>query len=201
MYRALQALGRAECTVDGSRFLGEAVATTSRAAAEETIAAVCTREHRASYHCFAYRLGVAGDTFWYDDDGEPSGIAGPPILRRIDAHDLTNTLVVVTRYFGGTELGTGGLARAYGVAADAALKKADQVRRIVRTPVRIRYAYDDTALAERVLRRFDAEGRDSEYTDVTTITMGVRQSEVEAFRNALSDRGELLRVGGDESRS
>jgi putative IMPACT (imprinted ancient) family translation regulator len=99
-------------------------------------------------------------------------------------------------------LGTGGLARAYGDAAAAALERADKVERVVRTPLRIRYEYDDTAPAERVLRQFDADVRDSEYTDVTTLTVGVRASRVdafvEAFRNALSDRGELTRVGDDE---
>ncbi len=201
-YRTLDGSGRAEHTVDGSRFLAEAVAVASRTAAEETIAAVRAREHKATHHCSAYRLGVAGDTFRYDDDGEPSGTAGRPILRQIDARDLTNTLVVVTRYFGGTELGTGGLARAYGDAAAAALERADGVERVVRTPLRIRYDYDDTAPAERVLRQFDAEVRDSEYTDVTTLTVGVRTSRVdafvEAFRNALSDRGELTRVDDEE---
>ncbi|MEF8815539.1 MAG: YigZ family protein [Salinibacter sp.] len=201
-YFTLEAPGQAEHTVDGSRFLAEAVAVTSQTAAEDAISGVRAREHAATHHCFAYRVGAAGDTFRYNDDGEPSGTAGPPILRRIDAHDLTNTLVVVTRYFGGTELGTGGLARAYGHAAAAALERADLVQRVVRTAVQIRYAYDDTAPAERVLQQFDALVHDSEYTDVTTLTVGVRESQVEAFvdafRNALSDRGELLRVGGPE---
>lgn len=198
-YRTLQISGRAEHTVEGSRFLGEAVPAADRAAAEEMISAVRSREHKATHHCYAYRVGVAGDMFRYDDDGEPSGTAGQPILRQIDAHDLTNTLVVVTRYFGGTELGTGGLARAYGNAAAAALEQAERTERVVRTPVRIRFEYDDTSPAERVLREFDADVQDSEYTDVTILTVGVRESQVDpfvkAFRNALSDRGDVLHVG------
>ena len=198
-YCTLESPGRAEHTVDGSRFLAEAAAVDTRTATEERITAVRAREHKATHHCSAYRLGVGGDTFRYDDDGEPSGTAGRPILRQIDACDLTNTLVVVTRYFGGTELGTGGLARAYGDAAAAALEQADRVSRVVRTPVQIRYEYDDTAPAERVLRQFDVDVQASEYTDVTTLTVGVRQSEVDAFvdafTNALSDRGDVLRVG------
>jgi len=198
-YCTLESPGRAEHTVDGSRFLAEAAAVDTRTAAEERITTVRAREHKATHHCSAYRLGVGGDTFRYDDDGEPSGTAGRPILRQMDAHGLTNTLVVVTRYFGGTELGTGGLARAYGDAAAAALEQADRVSRVVRTPVQIRYEYDDTAPAERVLRQFDVDVQASEYTDVTTLTVGVRQSEVDAFvdafTNALSDRGDVLRVG------
>jgi uncharacterized YigZ family protein len=170
-----------------------------RRAATEWIETIREREHTATHHCTAYRLGREGEDFRYDDDGEPSGTAGPPLLRQIDARDLTNTLVVVTRYFGGTELGTGGLARAYGNAAAAALDRASIVERVVRTPVRVRFDYDDTAPAEQVLRQFDTEVQDSTYTDVTTLTVGVRRSEVDAFvdafTNALSDRGELLSVG------
>ena len=83
--------------------------------------------------------------------------------------------------------------------ASAALDAATVVERVVRTPVRLRFDYDDPSPARRVLRQFDAEVQSSEYTDVTTLTVGVRRSEVdafvEAFTNALSDRGELLRVG------
>lgn len=201
-YRTLADEATATLKREGSRFLAEAVPVPDRAAAEARIATVCKREHKATHHCSAYRVGRENDTFHYDDDGEPSGTAGQPILRRIDGRTLTNALVVVTRYFGGTELGTGGLARAYGDAADAALDRAKIVERVVRTPVRVRFDYDDTRAAQQALRRFDAEVDDSEYTDVTEWTVGVRASEVdaflEAFRNALSARGEVLSVGGGE---
>jgi uncharacterized YigZ family protein len=198
-YRTIEEPARAEQTVEGSRFLAEATPVTDRRAVTERIETIREREHTATHHCTAYRLGQEGEDFRYDDDGEPSGTAGPPLLRQIDARDLTNTLVVVTRYFGGTELGTGGLARAYGDAAAAALDRASLVERVVRTPVRVRFDYDDTAPAEQVLRQFDTEVQESTYTDVTTLTVGVRRSEVDAFvdafTNALSDRGELLSVG------
>jgi uncharacterized YigZ family protein len=202
-YRTIDAEASATRKVEGSRFLAEAVPVASRAEADEHIEGVRDREHQATHHCTAYRLGAEGDDFRYNDDGEPSGTAGQPILRQIDARDLTNTLVVVTRYFGGTKLGTGGLMRAYSDAADAALDRASIVERVVRVPVRVRFAYDDTTPARQVLRQFDAAITDSTYTDVTELTVGVRASEVdafvEAFTNALSARGEVLRVG-DEKR-
>ncbi len=198
-YRTIETAARAEQTVDGSRFLAEAVPVFSRTEVEAKIEAVRERERKATHHCSAYRLGRGGDDFRYDDDGEPSGTAGQPILRQIDARTLTNTLVVVTRYYGGAELGTGGLMRAYGNAASAALDRATVVERIVRIPVRLRFDYDDTSPARRVLQQFDTEVQDSEYTDVTTLTVGVRRSEAEAFigafTDALSDRGEVLSVG------
>jgi uncharacterized YigZ family protein len=198
-YRTIAAETTGTLTVKGSRFEAEAAPVRSRNDAQEHIDAVRRRAPQATHHCTAYRLGAAGDDFRYDDDGEPSGTAGPPILRQIDAHDLTNTLVVVTRHFGGTELGTGGLARAYGDAAGAALDRASIVEKVVRVPVRVRFAYDDTSPARRVLRQFDTAVNDSTYTDVTELTVGVRASEVdafvEAFTNALSARGEILGVG------
>ena len=198
-YRTIEAGASATLKVEGSRFLADAVPVSSRADAEEHIESVRQREHQATHHCTAYRLGAEGDDFRYNDDGEPSGTAGQPILRQIDARDLTNTLVVVTRYFGGTELGTGGLMRAYGDAADAALDRASIVETVVRVPVRVQFAYDDTAPARQMLQQFDATIEDSTYTDVTELTVGVRASEVnafvEAFTNALSARGEILSVG------
>lgn len=198
-FRTLEEVGRAEQVVDGSRFLAEALPVSDREGVQARVQTIRDREHKATHHCSAYRLGVEGDDARYNDGGEPSGTAGPPILHQIDARNLTNTLVVVTRYFGGTELGTGGLTRAYGDAASAALEQTLVVERVVRTPVRIRFSYDDTSPTQQVLEQFDTEMQNSQYTDVTTLTVGVRRSEVdafvEAFTNALSDRGEVLRVG------
>jgi uncharacterized YigZ family protein len=194
-YRTIDDRAEAETKVDGSRFIAEAIPVTSREAAEAEIDAVREREHSATHHCTAYRVGRDGDTFHYNDDGEPSGTAGPPILRQIDARDLTNVVVIVTRYYGGTKLGTGGLVRAYGDAASLALDAATIVERVVRVPVCIRFAYDDTSNASRLLRRFDAVVQDRDFTDVTKLTLGVRPSDVdrfkEAFTNALAGRGKV----------
>jgi uncharacterized YigZ family protein len=198
-YRTLAETATAEIKVVDSRFIADAFPVESVEAAEAQIESVRAREHQARHHCTAYRIGVEGDTFRYNDDGEPSGTAGPPILRHIDGRELTNTLVVVTRYFGGTKLGTGGLVRAYGDAADAVLDRATIVERIVRTPIRIRFDYADTTPANRVLRQFDTEVQARDFSDVTELTVGVRRSDVEAFQeaftNALGGRGEVLGVG------
>lgn len=201
-YWTLDAPARIRLKVVDSRFVAEAFPVHSADEADARIETVRKRAHKATHHCTAYRIGRSGDTFRYDDDGEPSGTAGPPILRQIDARDLTNTLVVVTRYFGGTKLGTGGVARAYGDAAAAVLDAAEVVERIERVPVRVRFAYDDTRPARQTLRRFDAEVQVEAYSDVTELTVGVPRSEaeafVEAFTDALGGRGEVLSVGTRE---
>lgn len=201
-YRTIRDTATATRKVEGSRFLAEAMPVPDRSAVERHIDAVRTREHKASHHCSAYRIGRDGSVFHYDDDGEPSGTAGQPILREIDSRDLTNVLVVVTRYFGGTKLGTGGLMRAYGGAADATLDAATVVTKVVRTSIRLRFAYDDTSPARQVLQQFDATIQESQYTDVTELTVGVRVSEVDAFlsafRNGLGGRGRVLEVAGPD---
>ena len=185
----------AEIREKGSRFIAEVFRIDSADAADARLERVRRREHAATHHCSAYRLGVECDVFRYDDDGEPSGTAGIPILRQIDARALTNVLVVVTRYFGGTKLGTGGLARAYGAAAADALDEAGAVEREIRTRIQVRFAYDDTAPAMQVINQFGAHVEASEYSTVTELVVAVRRSLAadfrHAFRDALGGRGHV----------
>jgi len=198
-FRTIRAPASAEMKVKGSRFLAEAVPVTTAEAAEAHIEGVRKREYSATHHCTAYRVGPRGQTFRYNDDGEPSGTAGPPILRQIDGRDLTNTLVVVTRYYGGTKLGTGGLVRAYGDAAALALDHSQIVKRVLRDQLRVRFAYDDTSPAMHTIHQHDAEIEGTHYTDQTELIVAVRRSEVDAFiesfTNALAGRGEVSRMG------
>ncbi|HEX7069782.1 MAG TPA: YigZ family protein [Rhodothermales bacterium] len=195
LYRTPARHAQTELREKGSRFIAEVFVVESPEEAEERIAAVRRREYAATHHCTAYRTGTDGTTFRYNDDGEPSGTAGIPILRQIDARGLTQTLVVVTRYFGGTKLGTGGLARAYGAAASEALDAAGTVEREIRTALRIAFAYDDTAAAMHVINRFDGRIEASEYSDRTVLTVTVRRSAVDTFQaaivEALAGRGEI----------
>jgi len=199
-YQTIARPARAEIHVEGSRFIADVHPVASRAEAEDWYGEVREREHSATHHCTAFRVGRDGDTFHYNDDGEPSGTAGPPILRQIDGHGLTDTAIVVTRYYGGTKLGTGGLIRAYGDAAREVLERARIVQKVVRVSVHVRFAYDDTSPASRVLDRFDIEVIDRRYSEVTEVVVGVRASEVQqfvdAFTNGLGDRGTVLSIDG-----
>lgn len=201
-YYTLGDFARAEIKIKGSRFIAEALRVETVPEAEDAIDAIRKREYNATHHCTAYRIGPAGKTFRMQDDGEPSGTAGAPILRQIDARRLTNTLVVVTRYFGGTKLGTGGLVRAYGDAASDVLAAAPVEERVVRDRVRLRFGYDDTSPAMHTLNQFAALMLETHYTEETEIIAGVRRSEVEAFIEtfvqALHGRGLAERIGEDE---
>lgn len=201
-YRTLRAPAQAEIKREGSRFIAEAFPVPTEEDAQARLETVREREHRATHHCWAYRLrprlGPEGARFRYDDDGEPTGTAGPPILRQLDACDLTDVLAVVTRHYGGTKLGTGGLARAYGDACAEALAMADVREQVRRLRVEICFDYDDTGPARRLVERFGATVEAEHYGTRTTLEVGVPRSQAatfrRAFRNATAGRGESTLV-------
>lgn len=186
-YRTIATSASVELRVKGSRFIGEAFPADSVDAASEHIFAVQQRERDATHHCWAYRIGRSGDTFRFNDDGEPSGTAGAPILRQIEGRHLVEVLVVVTRYYGGTKLGTGGLIRAYGDAAGSVLESAPVKECVVRSIFQLRFSYDDTSAAMQTLNRYDAEMLESEYGVDTRLMVAVRESQAEAFVSAFTD--------------
>ncbi len=196
-FKSIRGRAAAEIKIKGSRFVGNALPAATAEAAEAAIAAVRQRAYDATHHCSAYRIGPSCDVFRYDDDGEPSGTAGPPILRQIEARELTDLVVIVTRYYGGTKLGTGRLARAYGEAAGRALDAADVVTQVIFERLHVSFEYDDTSPAMRTIERFGAKVVDSEYSERTDLVLDVPKSRVrafdEAFVDALGGRGELER--------
>jgi len=119
----LSRASRVEIIIKKSRFIGEAFPCTSEENALSLLKEVKQRERGASHHCWGYVMGLSGEKARYSDDGEPRGTAGLPILDVIRKKNLTNTFVIVTRYFGGIKLGAGGLVRAYTDAAAQALDK------------------------------------------------------------------------------
>ena len=198
-YLCLAAPALAEMKVKGSRFMGEAVPVSSEAEAMEALASIRKREYTATHHCWAYRVGIEAVLERFNDDGEPSGTAGQPILRQIKGRELTNTLVVVTRYYGGTKLGTGGLIRAYGDAAVAALDEGGLERNVIEVSLTVRFGYNDTSPAMHTISAFGGTIAASSYGDDTVLDVLIRQSKVAAFTAAFVDnlrgRGAVKQTG------
>ncbi len=143
-YRTFAGDGFSEVVEKKSRFLGEAVHVETPQEAEEYIARVRKKHYDARHHCFAYVAGEPGtpeEVVRSSDDGEPSGTAGKPILEILTGRELHKVLIVVTRYFGGTLLGTGGLVRAYSAAGREAAEKAGilEVHQGMRLEIRCSY--------------------------------------------------------------
>jgi uncharacterized YigZ family protein len=125
----------------GSRFLAYAFPISSVEDFKERLQELKKEHPKAVHHCFAYRLGLDGNNFRVSDDGEPSGSAGRPILGQIDSKGLTNVLVVVVRYFGGTLLGVPGLINAYKTATVMALQLIPVVQKPIEVPYQLQFDY------------------------------------------------------------
>ncbi|MQA90902.1 MAG: hypothetical protein GEU90_11780 [Gemmatimonas sp.] len=150
-FLTLAGAGEAETRVRGSRFLAIAFPASSEAGVRSILEERERARFDATHHCAAWRFR---DGSWRAlDAGEPSGSAGAPILSAIDAAGLTDAAVIVTRYFGGTKLGIGGLVRAYGDSTSQALAAAPKRRGVAAVRLRIRYPYDLTTVVMRALER------------------------------------------------
>ncbi len=124
-----------EITIKHSKFIGQAFPIATINEVNSILKEIRKKYNDASHNCFAYFIGNNKDIFRYNDDGEPNGTAGKPIAAAIQENDLTNILVVVTRYFGGVKLGTSGLYRAYYGAAKEALSEAEIITLPITTPI------------------------------------------------------------------
>lgn len=138
------------------------------------------KEHpKARHYCFAWRLGLDQNRYRSNDDGEPSGTAGRPILGQIDSFGLTNVGVVVVRYFGGTLLGTSGLITAYREATKLALNEAVIIEKIVENKYQIDFNYDKMPNVMNAVKRLNINVLKQVFEETGTLIIAIRQSESE----------------------
>lgn len=156
-YRTLELPIQAEFKDKGSRFLAFAYPVQTVEQVKKYVDDLRQEHHKARHWCYAYRFGVDGNQFRANDDGEPSGSAGRPILGQIDSFELTDVLVVVVRYFGGTLLGVPGLIHAYKTSTQMALENAQIIERNIEKTVRIRCEYPYLNEAIRIAKNHQAE--------------------------------------------
>ena len=140
-YYTIERSGSAEFKDRGSKFIAIAQPVNTVDEFKQALNEIKKLHPKATHHCFAYRLGLDGNTFRASDDGEPSGTAGRPILGQIDSKNLVNVLVVVVRYFGGTLLGVPGLINAYKSAASLALQITPLVQKQVEKEFVVQFDY------------------------------------------------------------
>jgi putative IMPACT (imprinted ancient) family translation regulator len=166
---------RAETREKGSRFIATAMPVADEAGARAAIETMRLEFPDATHHCWGYSLEDrrAGAVERSDDAGEPRGTAGPPILVAIRSAGVSNVVVVVTRYFGGTKLGKGGLARAYRGAAALALAEAPRVVAVAMTRLSISVPVDLDGEARHLVARHAGRVESSSYDDVERSVLGV----------------------------
>jgi len=170
----------------GSKFLAFAFPVYTRDEIKNTLDALRKEYHDARHHCYAYRLGAAKETFRANDDGEPSGSAGNPILGQIRSKDLSNILIVVVRYFGGTLLGVGGLINAYRTAAANAIQDATIISSTEQDLIEIIFPY---AMMNKIMKIIRDEGMKiqvQDFTETCKIKASIRKSHTDQVLGILS---------------
>ena len=154
-YNSIDKPSTAEFKDRGSKFIAYAYPIQSVEDFKQKLNDIKKEHPKATHHCFAYRIGTDGNTFRVSDDGEPSGSAGRPILGQIDSKQLTNTLVIVVRYFGGVLLGVPGLINAYKTSAALCLQITPIVERSVEVKYRLEFPYMHLDNVLKILKQAD----------------------------------------------
>jgi len=174
----------AECSLEikRSRFIGRSFKCGTPDEALAIVKRVREAWRDATHHCWAYRVGITGEQARYDNSGEPQGTAGPPILDVLKHLDLTNALVVVTRYYGGTKLGAGGLVRAYGEAAKKAIEASGVTELQLMKEIRAPLPYALLAPLEAYLARNGLEVVNKEFGEIVILLLRVPEEREPNFR-------------------
>lgn len=155
-YKTIRAVSTGLYKEKGSRFISSAFPVSDEKEIKLIVEGIRKEHHEARHHCYAYLLGSKEEIWRANDDGEPSGTAGRPILGQIKSFGLTNVLIVVSRYFGGTLLGVGGLINAYKSAAYSALNAAEIIDHIIEESYEITYPYAAMNDVMRIIKEEDA---------------------------------------------
>ena len=168
--------------IKASRFMAELFPVKNEDEIQNFLNEVKKREYNANHHCFAWRLGVGDDEIWrVSDDGEPAGTAGKPIYQVLYGAGITNVLAVVTRYFGGTKLGKGGLMRAYAGVVQEALPLLKKRGFIPHITLECHCDFEHANLVYRLIETYGAQLRDQDYTEGVTIKLSIKKDQADKF--------------------
>jgi len=177
----------AEYIVKRSRFIGTVSPAFTESEADSFVESVRAKYPDATHNVYAYSVGLGTPIERLSDDGEPKGTAGYPILDVIHKRSLRNVVCVVTRYFGGTLLGAGGLLRAYGKTANLALDEAGALKYIYHSLMRVRVAYDQFGRLQRELENQGCVIDNVDYGEAVQISAFVKEEAVPALTKRISD--------------
>lgn len=186
-YNTIEVPGTAEFKDRGSKFIAYAYPIAEVNDFKEKLATLKKEHPKAVHHCFAYRLGLDGNTFRVSDDGEPSGTAGRPILGQIDSKQATNILIVVVRYFGGTLLGVPGLINAYKMVSSMVLQVTAVVPKPILISYRVQFDYTQMNDVMKLLKQFECTVLKQETQLFCSVEMGVPKNRQEELLYKLRD--------------
>ena len=195
-YYTIEKTGVAEFKDRGSKFIAYSFPIATVEDFKQRLDEVKKEHPKATHHCFAYRIGTDKNTFRVSDDGEPSGSAGKPILGQLDSKGLTNMLVVVVRYFGGTLLGVPGLINAYKSAASMVIQVTPSVQRFIEVPYTLQYDYTQMNEVMMVVKQLNCTIIEQEISMFCRLKIGISKARLtEALYRLEEIRGVELKKG------
>ena len=186
VYRTIEADAEALFKEKSSKFLCFAYPVTTEEQIRERLEVLYKKYYDATHHCYAWRLGPRGESFRANDDGEPSSTAGKPILGQLISHEITDCLIVVVRYFGGTKLGVSGLIEAYKTSAAEVIAAAKVVERTVDERIEVRFSYMAMNEVMKVVKDLQPKIVEQCFDNLCTMTLTIRQSLSEQLLTRLS---------------
>ena len=166
----------------GSKFIALAYPVSNEDEVKEILAELKKEYYNARHHCYAYVLNPDKSAWRVNDDGEPSGTGGRPIHGQIQSFDLTNILIVVVRYFGGTKLGVSGLINAYKAAAQDALSQAEIIEKTVNEVYKLEFPYEEMNDVMRIIKDENIDILDNQYDEACIITYSIRKNEADRIK-------------------
>ena len=171
----------------GSKFIGFAFPVDDEAELKISLEKIREEHPKATHHCYAYRLGIKGENYRANDDGEPSGSAGLPIYNQLLAHEITNVLVIVVRYYGGTKLGVSGLVKTYKESAKITLEEAEIITKELESEIEISFNFSQQNQIFTLLNKFDGRILDFLSDEKCVITAKIKTSLYENISEQLSE--------------
>ena len=186
-YKSIAAPSEGLFKDNGSRFIARAYPVETEEEVKEIVASLKKEFYDARHHVYAYRLGYKGDRFRANDDGEPSGSSGRPVLGQIDSNGLSDILVVVISYFGGIKLGIPGLIRAYKTSTADAIANAEIVEKIASRMYRVSFGYMGMNSVMKVFKDMGLEQKNQKFDMECSIDTSVRLSQVDTFLERMGD--------------
>lgn len=186
VYRTIEADAEAIFKEKSSKFLCFAYPVTTEEQIRERLEVLYKKYYDATHHCYAWRLGPRGEAFRANDDGEPSSTAGKPILGQLLSNEITDCLIVVVRYFGGTKLGVSGLIDAYKTSAAEVIAAAKVVERTVDDRIEVRFSYMAMNEVMKIVKDLQPKIVEQCFDNLCTMTLTIRQSQSEQLLARLS---------------
>ena len=176
----------------GSKFIGFAFPINNETDLKNALEKIRADHPKATHHCYAFRMGLNGENYRANDDGEPSGSAGLPIYNQLLANEITNVLVISVRYYGGTKLGVSGLVKAYKECAKITLEEAKIITKELETEIEIQFSFNQQNVIFTLLSKYDAKVLNFDANENCILTATLKTAQKESISEKLSEMQNIV---------